>query len=97
MRTVPFVSRRAVPSVDGRAALPTGGRTVPSPGGRGEPAWLVGLRDARERVGDIRVMPPGGLTLEEVGYPRDRELAARATEARARRTLDSADSPGSPE
>ena len=65
--------------------------------GRREPDWLVGLLDARERVGDIRVMPPGGLTLEEVGYPRDRELAARAAEARARRTLDSADSPGSPE
>ncbi|MFT3969471.1 MAG: tRNA pseudouridine(38-40) synthase TruA [Micropruina sp.] len=64
--------------------------------GRREPDWLVGLLDTRERAGDIRVMPPGGLTLEEVGYPRDRELAARALEARARRTLDLPDSPGSP-
>lgn len=65
--------------------------------GRREPDWLVGLLAARERVGEIRVMPPGGLTLEEVGYPRDRELAARASEARARRTLDSPDNPGSVE
>ena len=65
--------------------------------GRREPDWLVGLLHARERAGDIRVMPPGGLTLEEVGYPRDRELAARAVEARARRTLDSPDSPVSPQ
>ena len=42
-------------------------------------------------------MPPGGLTLEEVGYPRDRELAARATEARARRSLVASDSAESPE
>ncbi len=34
-------------------------------------------------------MPPGGLTLEEVGYPDDHELAARATEARAVRELRS--------
>ncbi len=65
--------------------------------GRREPDWLVGLLNTRERAGDIRVMPPGGLTLEEVGYPRDRELAARAVEARARRTLDSPDSPVSPQ
>ncbi|HMQ37092.1 MAG TPA: tRNA pseudouridine(38-40) synthase TruA [Micropruina sp.] len=61
--------------------------------GRRDAAWMVGLLDAGERVGEIRVMPPGGLTLEEVGYPRDRELAARAAEARARRTLDTAESP----
>ena len=64
--------------------------------GRRDAAWLVGLLDAGERVGEIRVMPPGGLTLEEVGYPRDRELAARAIEARARRSLDTAQDPESP-
>ncbi|MFT3861900.1 tRNA pseudouridine(38-40) synthase TruA [Micropruina sp.] len=55
---------------------------------RRDPDWLVGLLGATERAGEITVMPPGGLTLEEVGYPPDRELAARATEARAVRTLE---------
>jgi tRNA pseudouridine38-40 synthase len=32
-------------------------------------------------------MPAAGLTLEEVGYPADQELAARALEARATRDL----------
>ncbi|MFT4218152.1 MAG: tRNA pseudouridine(38-40) synthase TruA [Micropruina sp.] len=65
--------------------------------GRREPEWLIGLLDAGRRAGEVRVMPPGGLTLEEVGYPRDKELAARAAEARARRTLDAASSPESAE
>lgn len=65
--------------------------------GRRDAAWMTGLLDAGERVGEIRVMPPGGLTLEEVGYPRDRELAARATEARARRSLVASDSAEAPE
>jgi len=59
--------------------------------GRREPDWLVDLLGAGERVGEIRVMPPGGLTLEEVGYPPDRELAARAVEARAVRRLEAAE------
>lgn len=50
--------------------------------------WLVGLLDAGRRAGEVRVMPATGLTLEEVGYPPDRELAARATAARARRSLE---------
>jgi len=33
------------------------------------------------------VMPPHGLSLEEVAYPDDAGLAARATESRVRRTL----------
>ena len=68
------------------------GALVAVASGQRDADWLAGLLDARERVGEIRVMPPGGLTLEEVGYPRDRELAARAVEARARRTLEPADS-----
>ena len=35
----------------------------------------------------ITVVPPHGLTLEEVGYPADEGLARRAREARALRTL----------
>ncbi len=53
--------------------------------------------DGKSVVRALVVMPPGGLTLEEVGYPRDRELAARAVEARARRTLEAAEGQESPE
>ena len=41
-----------------------------------------GVRDSR-----VRVMPPHGLSLEEVTYPPDDELAARAEESRVRRAL----------
>ncbi|HET7821291.1 MAG TPA: tRNA pseudouridine synthase A [Ornithinibacter sp.] len=43
---------------------------------------LGGVRDSR-----VRVMPPHGLSLEEVTYPPDDELAARAAESRVRRAL----------
>jgi tRNA pseudouridine38-40 synthase len=55
--------------------------------GRRDPAWLAGLLDAPGRCGDVPVLPPQGLVLEEVGYPPDDALAARATLARARRSL----------
>ncbi|MGL5865548.1 MAG: tRNA pseudouridine synthase A [Dermatophilaceae bacterium] len=42
----------------------------------------LGVRDPR-----VRVMPAHGLSLEEVVYPPDTELAARAVQARATRTL----------
>ncbi len=48
------------------------------------------IRDPRAKV-----IGPGGLTLEEVGYPDHAELAARAERARAKRSLSTAD--GSPE
>lgn len=41
-----------------------------------------GVRDPR-----VKVMPAHGLSLEEVGYPPDAELAARADQARATRSL----------
>lgn len=41
-----------------------------------------GVRDPR-----VKVAPPRGLTLEEVGYPADSELADRVSTARAIRTL----------
>lgn len=41
------------------------------------------VRDPR-----VKVMPAHGLSLEEVTYPADADLAARATEARATRSLD---------
>ncbi len=53
--------------------------------GRRDAAWLVGLIDTDIRSGEVTVMPPHGLVLEEVGYPADDQLAVRAREARARR------------
>lgn len=41
-----------------------------------------GVRDPR-----VTVMPPHGLCLEEITYPADDELAARAEQSRATRTL----------
>ncbi len=61
--------------------------------GRRDAAWLSGLLDAGQRSGDIPVMPAHGLVLEEVGYPPADRLAARATEARARRALPGEDQP----
>lgn len=55
--------------------------------GRRDADWLIGLLGNTERAGDIKVMAPGGLTLEQVGYPPDRDLALRARQARAVRTL----------
>lgn len=43
---------------------------------------LAGVRNPR-----VQVVPAHGLTLEEVGYPPDGELAARAVVARSVRTL----------
>ena len=46
---------------------------------------LRDLRDARERTSKFTVMPAKGLSLEEIAYPADEELAARAEQTRARR------------
>lgn len=56
--------------------------------GRRDAAWLVGLLDAPARSSEVPVLPPHGLVLEEVGYPPDDQLAGRAREARARRTIE---------
>lgn len=63
------------------------GSVVPVGEGR-EPATFPaevlarGVRDPR-----VKVMPAHGLVLEEVTYPHDADLAARAEQARAYRTL----------
>jgi tRNA pseudouridine38-40 synthase len=49
--------------------------------------WLAGVTERGVRDSTIMVMPAHGLTLEEVGYPADHELATRALEARAIRQL----------
>lgn len=46
---------------------------------------LVTLRDAETRTSAFKVAPAKGLTLVEVGYPPDDELATRAEQTRARR------------
>ena len=46
---------------------------------------LIALRDARERSSRFTVMPAHGLSLEEIAYPADAELALRAEQTRARR------------
>ena len=48
------------------------------------PAEVLG---SRTRHPGVNVVPPHGLSLEEVRYPADSELAARALEARRIRTL----------
>lgn len=56
--------------------------------GRRDAAWLAGLLASPARSAEVPVMAARGLVLEEVGYPPDDQLAARATEARAFRTLE---------
>jgi tRNA pseudouridine38-40 synthase len=49
--------------------------------------WPASLLDVDRRADDVGVAPAHGLTLVEVGYPADDELAARAEQTRARREL----------
>lgn len=64
------------------------GAVVPVGEGRYAVAWPAevlarGVRDPR-----VQVMPAHGLTLEEVVYPPEGDLAVRAAQARAVRSLD---------
>lgn len=51
------------------------------------PRDLAIVRETRTRGGGFTVMPARGLTLMQVGYPDEAELAKRAGETRARRSL----------
>ena len=53
--------------------------------GRRDEAWPASLLSRTARADDVTVAPPHGLTLVEVGYPPDAELAARAGLTRRRR------------
>lgn len=55
--------------------------------GKRDAQWLAGILAARRRDPSVTVMPAHGLCLEEVTYPPDKELAARAAQARAVREL----------
>lgn len=53
--------------------------------GRQAISWPARVMTARRRDAGVHVVQPHGLTLEEVGYPADHELASQSTRARARR------------
>ncbi|MEO8106982.1 MAG: tRNA pseudouridine(38-40) synthase TruA [Actinomycetes bacterium] len=50
--------------------------------GRRPPGWVGDVLAEAERSSLVTVMPPHGLTLEEVTYPPDAELATRAAASR---------------
>lgn len=52
------------------------------------PEHLVSIRDARMRTSEFKVLAARGLTLTEVGYPADDQLAARAEQTRNRRDVE---------
>jgi tRNA pseudouridine38-40 synthase len=54
---------------------------------RRDAAWLTAVTAGATRDPSVPVLPPGGLTLEEVGYPPDPDLAARAEQSRRTRSL----------
>ncbi|MFJ3385008.1 MULTISPECIES: tRNA pseudouridine(38-40) synthase TruA [unclassified Curtobacterium] len=64
------------------------GATIAVGEGRFGADRLEELRRAGERTSAFKVAPATGLTLTEVGYPADDELAARAVQTRARRSSD---------
>ena len=64
------------------------GALVAVAGGRRDRVWLEDVARSPQRNQHVLVMPGHGLTLEEVGYPTNAGLAARAALARSRRTLE---------
>lgn len=56
--------------------------------GKLDTARVLALREAAERTSEFRVLAATGLTLVEVAYPPDDELATRADQTRARRTTE---------
>jgi tRNA pseudouridine38-40 synthase len=56
--------------------------------GRRPPAWAAEIMAARARDSSVMVQHAHGLTLEEVAYPADQDLAARAVQTRAKRESD---------
>ncbi len=61
------------------------GACVAAGEGRFAPDRAVGIRDEAQRTSEFIVVPARGLTLVEVGYPPDAELASRAEQTRAKR------------
>ena len=63
------------------------GAVVPVGLGRADVAFPHEVLTARARDPRVKVMPAHGLSLEEVSYPPDAELAERARQARSTRAL----------
>ena len=63
------------------------GAVLPVGEGRKPVDWPRQVLSTARRDPHVAVVPPHGLVLEEVGYPPEGEMAARAREARAVRTL----------
>jgi len=63
------------------------GALLPVGYGRRDEEWLARIASSIGRSDGIKVAKPHGLTLEEVVYPPDAEVAARAALTRARRAL----------
>ncbi len=63
------------------------GALLPVGEGRRDLAWLAEVAASPERSQAVSVAPAHGLTLEEVVYPDDAALAARAEATRGRRAL----------
>ncbi|TWP37396.1 tRNA pseudouridine(38-40) synthase TruA [Leekyejoonella antrihumi] len=63
------------------------GAVVPVGDGRRPAQWPVQVLTGARRHPAVTVMPPHGLSLMEVTYPPDDQLAARAHESRTVRTL----------
>ncbi|WP_084077259.1 tRNA pseudouridine(38-40) synthase TruA [Demequina sp. NBRC 110057] len=61
------------------------GAVLPVGQGRRGLDWLAAAASLTERAQGVAVAPAHGLTLEQVSYPADADLAARATLTRARR------------
>ena len=61
------------------------GATIAVGEGKLEADQLVVIRDARMRTNAFKVVPAKGLILEQVGYPDDADLQARAVQTRTRR------------
>lgn len=64
------------------------GAVIPVGAGRRPQAWPVEVLVAAVRNPNLTVAQPHGLVLEQVDYPDDDGLAARAIESRAVRTLE---------
>lgn len=58
------------------------GSIIPVGDGRREVDWPTNVLAARVRDSAVTVLPAHGLTLEEVRYPADEDLAARAVQSR---------------
>ena len=57
--------------------------------GRRPPGWPAEVLAAAVRDPAVRVVPPHGLCLEEVGYPPAEDMAKRATETHQLRSISS--------